>query len=284
MKKLILIIGIMLMGGIFGCRKDSSGTEMSDAPDSLEMLLSAVAPVRLPLEVSADLRIDSVGLSVADSLLSLWITLDDDLIDSASVTSDRKVQTTILGMLGEAAALDSMLSLSRHAGVGLRIAVDGRSSRPGLSFMIPAGEWRVMSIDRPQVRDIDEIKVRNRVSSDNRDCPYEIEDGVVLLSMSVMDRYVTFRTEIDVEKLDFMVMKENRDSLSHGVVAFLRQQLDDSLQRKSLLDISDARFGYRNRYVASDRKDSFDISFTPDDLHRLIQTTDSVRSLKTARK
>ena len=71
-------------------------------------------------------------------------------------------------------------------------------------------------------------------------------------------------------------MKQNRDSLNAGVVDFLKAQLADSTQRQSLLDIADARLGYRNRYVASDRRDSFDISFTPADLLQLISVSDSL--------
>lgn len=120
------------------------------------------------------------------------------------------------------------------------------------------------------------MKVNNRVLSDNVFCPYELEDGVTMVAMNVQDRYVTFHTQIDVEKLDFFVMKQNRDSVSIAVVQSLQQQLADSLTRSSLLEIARARLGYRNRYVSSDRTDSFDISFTPSDLERLIAVSDSI--------
>ena len=282
MRKTIVFMSVLLLACMTGCGTDAGSAGNAAETDSLAMLSEAVSSMALPLEVSSDLSVDSAAVSEIDSLLSMWITIDDDLIDSAAVVSEERVQKTIIGMLGEAASVDSMLAISRQSGVGLHIEVGGRTYRPRLSFDLPPARWRAMRPEKPEVRDVDEIKVRNRVSSDNRECPYEIEDGVVLLGMSVMDRYVTFRTEIDVDKLDFMMMKENRDSLNHGVVEFLRQQLGDSLQRRSLIDISDARFGYRNRYIASDRKDSFDISFTPADLQRLIQTTDSMCRRRTS--
>lgn len=274
----LVVCVLFLLPVLFaGCKKEAAKevTEHSKA-DTLELLSRTIGSLKCPLEIDADFKLDSVGLSAKDSLLFLKLTVDDDLLDSVSVADAAPVQEFMLGAVAQNGYVASLLKFAKCVPVSVRLQLTGAETGQESGFELTAQQLRALSVEIPELRRRDEIKVANRVKWDNAECPFEIEEGAQLLSISIQDRYVTFRTEIDVEKLDFMVMKENRDSVNHAVVAGLREQLQDSLQRKSLLDISDARMGYRNRYIASDHRDSFDISFTPDDLRKLISVADSL--------
>jgi len=283
MKNLIFIVACSLILAAVSCKK-SSQQPSAPAADTLAMLSDRVNGLSFPLRSGSDATVDSVRLLDADSLMSLYITLDDDLIDSAAIVSDFGMKKFILALLIDNDSLESMLDIASHVPVALSVQVTGSSYAPAVSFLLDRSMVRSLRLEPAGLRQRDELKVRNRVRYDNTSCPFEIEDGVTLISMSVQDRYVTFHSEVDVEKLDFLLMKQNRDSLNVGVVASLREQLADSVQRQSLLDIADARLGYRNRYVASDRSDSFDISFTPADLVKLIAVSDSIASSGDKRK
>lgn len=279
MKNLFIAAIVLALCAIVGCKKENETTPADASADTLALLSKAVGELRFPLTLGpGDGTVDTVAIIAADSTMHLRLTLDDDYIDSAAIAQARHYQQFILKLVESDDTLARLLGLARRVPVELAVDVAGRTSAVAASFAIPAAEFRAMQLDTLGLREKDEVKVRNRVVYDNRSCPYELEEGVVMIGMNVQDRYVTFRTEIDVEKLDFKLMKQNRDSVSIGVVDWLRSQLDDSLQRRSLLDIADARFGYRNRYIASDRQDSFDISFTPTDLQRMIEVADSVRA------
>ncbi|MCM1348709.1 MAG: hypothetical protein NC338_04790 [Firmicutes bacterium] len=285
MKKLFLIATILCaVCAVTACHKsaDDSAQKAEATPDTLTMLRSDVAGVVLPLQVSADCTADSLLLDTATVTLTAVLTVDNDLIDSTDVEATPAIRAFYLSMMAEDSVMASVLELARQVPVTLVMRVRPQyEDAPDLNLTIPAKEFHTMVIEPLTLRQRDERKVFNRVKADNRSCPFEIEEGVTISSMTVQDRYVTFRTEIDVEKLDFLVMKENRDSVNHAVVESLRLQLQDSLQRQSLLDISEARLGYRNRYVASDSKDSFDISFTPTDLLTLIRVADSLANIPT---
>ena len=276
MKKLILFICLAAAVCMAACKKEKAEASDTKAADTLEMLSGRVASESYPVTVGTDATVDTVFLSAADSLLTLRATFDDDLIDSAAMASDPAMQKLALELLAANDTIASMIKLASRVPVGLRLEARGREYAPAVSFTITGPTLRSLQLEAPDLRSRDELKVKNRVRYDNASCPFEIEEGVTVVNMSVQDRYVTFHTEIDVEKLDFLVMKQNRDSLNAGVVDFLKAQLADSTQRQSLLDIADARLGYRNRYVASDRRDSFDISFTPADLLQLISVSDSL--------
>lgn len=284
MKNLFIAAIVLALCAIVGCKKENETTPADDASaDTLALLSKAVGELRFPHAIgSGDGTVDTVAIIAADSTMHLRLTLDDDYIDSAAIAQSRPYQQFVLQLVESDDTLARLLGLARRVPVELAVDVAGRTSAVTASFAIPAAEFRAMRLDTLGLREKDEVKVRNRVVYDNRSCPYQLEEGVVMIGMNVQDRYVTFRTEIDVEKLDFKLMKQNRDSVSIGVVDWLRSQLDDSLQRRSLLDIADARFGYRNRYIASDRQDSFDISFTPTDLQRMIEVADSVRAAAAA--
>lgn len=271
-----LCLLLLVIASAVGCKRSDKGAASAEAaPDTLALLSGFLTHVSLPQEVNPDITVDSLLLSSADSMLAVVITADADLIDSAALAQSVDSRMFIVGMMLDDDSLARVVTLAARVPLGLDMTVKGRDDGMICRFGISAAELRAARPEIPDLRRRDELKVYNRVRADNKECPFEIEDGVVITAMTVMDRYVTFRTEIDVEKLDFLVMKQNRDSVGHAVVEALKEQLRDSVQRKSLLDISDAKLGYRNRYIASDRKDSFDISFTPADLMRLIEVADS---------
>lgn len=285
MKKLIYTAAvIIIMAVVFGCRKESGESQAAPAADSLKMLVDELTALQLPMTFGADGQIDSVAVNQADSVVTLTLTLDDDLIDSAAIAADRGAQRFLLGIMTQNDTMARVLALAAQVPVSLNVTVAGRETAVEVNFAIDMSEIAAAPLELPDLRAKDELKVRNRVRYDNAFCPFEIEEGITLEMMSVQDRYVTFRTLVDVERLDFLLMKENRDSLNAGVIESLRAQLADSAQRQSLLDISDARLGYRNRYVASDKRDSFDISFTPADLARLIAVTDSLARIAESKK
>ena len=276
-KHIAMYLVMMCLTSVVGCRNGKSA-EASGNADTLAMLDDAVRAVSAPMALADWGTLDSVRLSRPDSLLSLAVTIGDDYLDSAALVSDVASRYFIMGMMLDNEAVARMLDLARHVPVSIGVSLKGTDEASRISFRVPAADLRTARIENPSVRERDQLKVRNRVAYDNRFLPYDLEEGVRMVSMTVQDRYVTFRTEIDIEKLDFMMMKENRDSVSHAVVESLRLQLADSLTRKSLIEISEATLGYRNRYISSD---SFDISFTPADLQRLVRVTDSINGIST---
>ena len=245
------------------------------ASDSLSVALNAVAEVQCPVDLLDGCHIDSIRISQSDSVLIVNISLSDDYVDSQSDGSDVQIWKTAVGLMLAEPRVEAILDAARKVPLSMVINLNSGVALP-MQCRMSAAEFHDFTAEKLDERARDEIKVTNRVKSDNRYCPFEIEDGVTLSAMSIQDRYVTFHTMIDVEKLDFPVMKENRDSVSHAVVTSLYSQLNDSEQKKSLKEIAGARLGYRNRYVASDKSDSFDISFTPSDIERILFTSDSL--------
>lgn len=277
MKKLLTFTLLLTLIQLIGCKKtDNAEAKATAGPDSMAILSADCSKLKLPLTLNDDATIDSVDLDSADSVLTVVMSIHDDLFDSTAVNPDSHLRTFYLGLMLDNDTAGALIENARKVPVGIKLTLNSFASNQTVTCLIPPARLQTLQLEAPELRDRDVIKVMNRVRADNAECPFEIEEGVTITGMTVQDRYVTFRTEIDIEKLDFLVMKENRDSLSHAVNASLREQLKDSLQRKSLLDISDARLGYRNRYIASDRKDSFDIAFTADDLLKLINVTDSL--------
>jgi len=275
MKKLFLVIAVGLLSLSFGCGCTDTSSA-SHSADTLAMLADRLDSTRFPLSLGLDGAVTDMILAKEDSMMSVSLVVADDYVDSATIVNNpaRREFTSRLMFLND--SVRSLLMLSRQVPVGVRINLSTPLRSNLTSFVIDRNQLRSLSMDSPSERERDEVKVNNRVLSDNVFCPYELEDGVTMVAMNVQDRYVTFHTQIDVEKLDFFVMKQNRDSVSIAVVQSLQQQLADSLTRSSLLEIARARLGYRNRYVSSDRTDSFDISFTPSDLERLIAVSDSI--------
>lgn len=277
MKKLLFLIAISATVFSFGCGKGGDGSK--ETSDTLSLLGSALEKVRFPVSLGPDGSVDSIVLARGDSMLYVYMDPDGDYVDSAALAASGPQRLFIVRLMAASGPLRELLSLGSKVPVALRVSLPAGEGSATLGFTVSRGEMRSLAPEPPSDRERDEVKVHNRVIYDNRFCPYELEDGVTMLSMSVLDRYVTFRTEIDVEKLDFFLMKENRDSVNTAVVQSLRDQLADSLTRKSLLEIAGACLGYRNRYVGSDRSDSFDISFTPSDLERLVAVADSVAAI-----
>lgn len=254
---------------LFGCRNEG-GKDKGGLSDTLAMLASSLGKTHYPIQFGDDGRIDSIFLSETDSTLTLAMVVAEDFVDSALLTSNESRRAFTLRLALSNDKVKEIIKMARMVPLDLEVSV-ATPKRPAVDrFVIERRKFHLMSLDAPSERERDEVLVHNRVIYDNGFCPYSLEDGVTMLSMTVQDRYVTFRTEIDVEKLDFSLMKQNRDSVNVAVVESLRSQLADSLSRNSLLDIARARLGYRNRYVSSDWLDSFDISFTPADLERLI--------------
>ncbi len=278
MKKLLLVIAVAILALAAGCGKGNDGAG-AGASDTLRLLVSAIDSATWPIAIGADGEINAMTLDEADTTLTVRLTVADDYVDSAVTASDASRQDFLYRLMLLNGAAKRILTLSRGVPVNLIIDVSTPMRPDVVTFGIAADRLRSMSTDAPSERECDEVKVYNRVISDNAYCPYELEDGVTMLAMTVQDRYVTFHTEIDVEKLDFLVMKQNRDSVNAAVVEALHYQLADSVTRSSLMEISKARLGYRNRYISSDRADSFDISFTPSDLERLITLTDSTAAV-----
>lgn len=244
--------------------------------DSLQIAVARIDSIQWPVDLPDSCRADSGWIVNADSVLNLRITLSEDYVDSASLASDPGIQHFVISMLLTDNAMAEALESARMVPVSLSVIVTDNYGR-NFSFGLPAAAFHNTFFTAPDVRHLDEVKVTNRVKADNSYCPFEIEDGVTLQSMLIQDRYVTFRTLIDAEKLDFPVMKENRDSVNRAVVESLRMQLNDPEQEKSLREIAAARLGYRNRYIASDATDSFDISFTPEHIERIVFIADSMR-------
>lgn len=270
----IIIAAVTVAIAVTGC---GGGEKKTAAADSLAIADSLLAKVKWPVKLPDSCQIDSAWISRSDSTMSARLTVGVDYIDSAAVANDEGVRKMLAGMLLQDKAIAATVEAARKVPLTLAVTV-GDNYGSIVSFTLPAKQFHAMVLSAPDERQRDELKVSNRVRYDNQYCPIELEDGVSVQSMTIQDRYVTFHTLIDVEKLDFKVMKENRDSVGHAVVTALRAQLEDAEQEKSLREIAGARLGYRNRYVASDGADSFDISFTPADIEKLLFVTDSIRN------
>lgn len=269
---MIAIVALSMTVGSCG-----GGEKAVAVSDSLGIARALLGKIKWPVALPDYCRIDTAWISASDSTLNATLTLGEDYLDSASVAGDESIRRLLVGIMLQDSAMATAIEAGRK--VPLRIAMNvGDEEGTVVSFVLPATQFHGMVLTAPDERKLDELKVSNRVRFDNQYCPIELEDGVSVRSMTIQDRYVTFHTLIDVEKLDFKVMKENRDSVGHAVVTALRAQLEDAEQEKSLREIAGARLGYRNRYVASDGQDSFDISFTPSDIEKLLVVTDSIRN------
>lgn len=273
----VTFAGVMFF---YSCRKEGDSREKEvSAIDSVEILRDTLKSIIWPLRLCSDVTLDSVAVVECDSTLVCYMTFDDDLADSVLLSSDMTERNVILRTMALSSIALNVIEAGRKSGLNLYVEIATTTGTRSLKVNFPKHLYHgFVAVDSIAEHERAEIKVNARVRTDNRDCPYEIDDGVILTSMTVQDRYVTFHSEIDVGKIDFKLLKQNRDSLAQGVVLSLREQLADSLQRASLLDIARARMGYRNRYVRADGKDSFDISFTPTDLLKLIRASDSINS------
>lgn len=280
MKKLIIFAIIICLSAVVGCKKEAHKDEAPKTADSLELLRAAMAGVKLPVGLADGCKADTISFAAADSTLSIALQLTEDYADSAGLAGNRGSQMFAFSLLLTNDTLGHLLETARCVPVNVRVNFSSPAVGALGEITIGKTEFHAMMLEAPDERRRDEVKVHNRVSYDNQFCPYDLEEGVRMLSMNVQDRYVTFRTLIDDELLDFHVMKENRDSVNAAVIESLRMQLDDSLQRQSLKEIAFARLGYRNRYICSGMTDSFDITFTPADIERLIATSDSIRAAK----
>lgn len=276
MKKLLLTAVILCMACAIGCRKDTPPYAAASAAssDTTALLCHAVATTRVPVSLGNDGSVDSIFYIRHDSTLCLVLSLDDDYLDSA-LTDNRSEQLFILRLAAAAPSLTSLMKLAQGIPANISVTVKGTYEQSAYAFRIPAPQARSLLIEQPDERARAEVKVRNRVAYQNKFYPVRLDSCSTLLGMCIQDRYVTFRTEIQPEQ-EFLFLKQNRDSLNHEVVRSLEEQLADSALRRSLTDIAVARLGYRNRYISVDRKDSFDISFTPADLQKLVGVSDSM--------
>lgn len=276
MKKLLLTAVILCMACAIGCRKDKTPDAAASATssDTTALLCHAVATTRVPVSLGNDGSVDSIFYIRHDSTLCLVLSLDDDYLDSA-LTDNRSEQLFILRLAAAAPSLTSLMKLAQGIPANISVTVKGTYEQSAYAFRIPAPEARSLLIEQPDERARAEVKVQNRVAYQNKFYPARLDSCSTLLGMCIQDRYVTFRTEIQPEQ-EFLFLKQNRDSLNHEVVRSLEEQLADSALRRSLTDIAVARLGYRNRYISVDRKDSFDISFTPADLQKLVGVSDSM--------
>lgn len=278
MKKLLLIVAILYMVCAIGCRKDNTDTGNSAGnsghPDTTELLCRTIADTRIPVSLGNDGSVDSIFYVRHDSTIHLVMSLDDDYLDSA-LTGNRSEQLFILRLTAAQSRMVTLLKLAKGVPANVSVTVRGTYEQNAYSFRIPSAEVRAMLIENPDERTKAQVKIQNRVAYQNRFYPARLDTCATLLGMCIQDRYVTFRTEIQPEQ-EFLYLKQNRDSLNHEVVRSLEEQLADSALRRSLTDIAVARFGYRNRYISANRRDSFDISFTPSDLQKLIGVSDSL--------
>lgn len=277
MKKLLLIAVILCVVCAVGCRKDKedgADTATGAAPDTTQLLCRAIASTRVPVSLGNDGSVDSILYVRHDSTLHLVLTLDDDYLDSA-LTDNRSEQLFILRLAAAQPSMADMMKFVQGVPANVAVTVKGTYEQSAYAFRIPSAEARKMLIEQLDERARAQVKVQNRVAYQNRFYPARLDTCSVLLGMCIQDRYVTFRTEIQPEQ-EFLYLKENRDSLNREVVRSLEEQLADSALRRSLTDIAVARLGYRNRYISADSKDSFDISFTPIDLQKLVGVSDSL--------
>lgn len=279
MRKLLLIAVILCMACAIGCRKEknSEGNPAAAPTDTTALLCQTVASTHIPVSLGNDGSVDSIFYTRHDSTLCLVLSLDDDYLDSA-LTDNRSEQLFILRLTAAQPSMSGLLKLTRGVPANVSVTIRGTYEQSAYAFRIPAAEVRAMLIEQPDERSRAEVKVHNRVAYQNRFYPVRLDTCSTLLGMCIQDRYVTFRTEIQPEQ-EFLYLKENRDSLNHEVVRSLEEQLADSALRRSLTDIAVARLGYRNRYISADSRDSFDISFTPADLQKLVGVSDSLAKI-----
>lgn len=229
-------------------------------------LMESVRKIQQKLPVKIEEGNIATKLEYTDTLLTYYYEIDENIIPFDDLVRAKHYQKYhFLNMIFESKDLVRVgLEQCVLYNVGIKYILTGKHSHKEMSFVVSPLEIKQALDGKSNPNEA----LRRYVDMERNSMPEELAKGISITNVDLKDGKVCYTVTIDENIYDFSMIKKSHDDFKDEIKQSLNSSDEDVISFKNYLSNSNCSLTYR--YVGNLSGDSFDITFTPNELMSIV--------------
>ncbi|MCM1068172.1 MAG: hypothetical protein NC418_11425 [Muribaculaceae bacterium] len=245
MKKYIYIILAAIMIAAGACTK----TKQTQLRMKIEQFNK-----QCPASLGAAGTLESVGYDTDSNSATFTYELNEDNVSVAGLADvDQEQKAFLANFLRSNDFGKSFLNDLVEAEASLRLIYRGAESRDSVSVTLTTAELKEIAAEEIG-DDTDRLQLESMLAITNKQCPMNIDEGLVLESVTAVDNFLVYTYSYDTEIYDFA--NADLDGIREESTNALRDELTDISGRTQLKLMKDCGMGVKYTYHPEGARDS----------------------------
>ena len=118
--------------------------------------------------------------------------------------------------------------------------------------------------------EIQRLMIENRVDIENSNCPLQLEEGMTMTRVELVDDYIVYYCEIDESLCDMNQFKRYQPELKENLRDYFKSLKNDLAMKNSCQSYVDQNIGIHYRYFGNKSKEYVDVIFTPQEISTIL--------------